>query len=330
MRLVGFVLALPLWWVAVVLAQAETQTDPAPETPLFAERVERTERSGDVQLSVKVDRTHAMVAELIRWQWIVDAPRGTMVRFPEFDSTDWTVIEVATIENVPMIDSQQRRWQREIVLESLEVATRSLPAVEVSYRLPGEQQDQTIRSESIEIEIRSVLATEEQPIEPRSIKGAVELPEPTNERGSAVWVIAILLVAALCLSGWWLYPRRRQPDYVELARRQVDAVESAFHQHSLSLAECYEHLSATLRTLMEVKLGIPATSASIDELQSMLIDIERSRGDELIVTTREFLETADRVRFGGQLPSESDSPFQSARELIRMVASDAPTPREGQ
>ncbi|MEE2935499.1 MAG: hypothetical protein VYA84_05835 [Planctomycetota bacterium] len=265
--------------------------------------IEQVQQCGAEILTLQIDRSAARVAEPIRVQLRFEAEPGTQVTDADFDQAleAWMVGGLQASADLPVDRSSLRQWQWEWSIESLQTGQRAIPPLVVTYQLPGQQQTQQIRTESVSLEIVSVLKAGDEPTKPRAIKGPAEIAKEVSQptRGWWSWIV---LAGVLFVIGIWRFKTgRRDVDAITKAKEHLAAVETAFRQREISVSDSYEHLADILRALVQNQWGLPVSAASSEELVLCLQQqFQAQEGTvEVIDRFREFLAQGDRVRFGG-------------------------------
>src|SRR5947207_2427778 len=93
-------------------------------------------RDGKVKLHVSADKTTVRVAERIRLQVEVDAPRGSRVELPKLSGRlgEFEVSKSARINDLPTKGgSATRRWVVSAVVETLKTGDLAIPPIQVQY-----------------------------------------------------------------------------------------------------------------------------------------------------------------------------------------------------
>ncbi len=312
-------------------ASAPRQAWGGVDRPLIAEPLVQIQTAASVRLRMQLDRSSAHVAEPIQLRLEFEAPRDTSVVLPEVQERlpTWLCQQFEVVRDLPVADGNDlRRWLWVGSIESLQTGKQTIPAIEVAYQLPDQEQAERISTEPVDVEILSVLEPDDQPTEPRSIKGPVALPPDEPAAGAASWWLMGLGSLLALAAGWFMYRRRPRPDPIALARERVAAVESAYQNQTLSLPEAYTHLSDCLRGLIQSQWRLSAMSLSTEELLATLNrQVESSsQVGAALASLKQFLESADRVRFGGSSVTGEDAfdAFDGARNLIEQLGNPQP------
>ena len=293
--------------------------------------MESTVQRGSVTLDLRLDRSSARVAETILVRLRLESEAGTIVNAPAFEDLmiPWLLIDQNSIEDVPGELPDRRQWSWTLRLEAYQTGTQLIPAIPIAYRLPGESVFREIRSNPIDFPIVSVLGDDDDPANPREIKGPDVIASEPESPPAIGWIAAVTLIALIIFSTI-IYRRRRQPDAVQYALQQIDAVQAAYDQETLSLEDSYQRLMLTLREFLQSRWHIPARAASTEELVRLLndragVNVQLSG---VIDGLREFMETGDRIRFAGDAFNSDASSrgtanrkhvFESVRELISQL-----------
>ncbi len=178
----------------------------------------------------------------------------------------------------------------------------------------------------VEIPGFTAVLTPPEPGTELELAGALELPQKSNR----IWWIAggaVAAVVAIVL----LLLRRRRSRGLSLQERTLGlltALGLELSSRRISVEEGIARLSDLVRGYLEERFGIPVSTrttpeflADLDREDSVLPDSER-------LFLREFLESADRVKFAALTPEAGlfEQALESARKLVE---STRPADSEG-
>ncbi|QDU89713.1 hypothetical protein Pla175_31080 [Pirellulimonas nuda] len=259
-------------------------------------------RRGPVTLRVSVDKQAAQVAEPVRLELEVRAPRGTLVELPRLPERlgAFEVRGRRLLRDLPAEgDAQGRLWVLRATLETLETGPQQVPALDaqVATGEPGATFE-TIRSEPIAVQITSVLEDRADPTKFRDIKDAVDLAAPSEPSGRwLVWTLAGAGVAAtLALTAVLLAKRRRGPSPSAWALGQIDDLRQLPADDRAGAEMIYDELIEVVREYFELEFGTPTRARTSAELLAAA-----AHGAELGQTPRRRLASlvsaADDVKF---------------------------------
>jgi hypothetical protein len=234
---------------------------------------------GPPNLSVRVDKSVAQVADPIRLVLEVDAPRGTRVELPKLTDKlgDFNVRSSNETKDVPAADgADSRRWRLEASLETIKTGQLTIPPLEVHYATEANATTfETLHSKPIEVRITSVLENRADPTKFRDIKETVDVPVP--ELHSYAWVgwtaagVGGAIVIALATLA--VVRRKRGPSPAEWALAAIADLEQLAISNSADAEAAYNEVVDVVREFFELEFDVPTLSR----------------------TTREFLAEATRV-----------------------------------
>ncbi len=284
-------------------------TPPAPSPVTVAAEVDTTRLTlGDtVTLTVRVD--HDPAVEPILPEARLDLPDG--IEQAGFARTTTPDPNGHTVERLVW---QLRAWQ---------VGRFTLPSVVVTY-LDADHQEQRTASRTIDIEVVSVRATEDEP--PRPMTDPV--PLPVNWRLVAMVAgFAVLLAAGLVagITAWRRRPRKQPPPPPPTPPDQV-ALEALLRlAHSDALAEgdaerVATRLSAITRHYLEHRLTFPALESTTREVEQWLTSCDEVT-TEMRATLLDLLFATDRVKFaqGWATVDELTAQIDRAKEAVTQL-----------
>lgn len=185
-----------------------------------------------------------------------------------------------------------------------------LPAVEYDSKdaTPQTSAARIIETDPLEIEVSSDLNNQTASLELlRPETQPVDLPD--DRRGSAVW-IAIVAVAISILAAAVAIYRKRQTLSVRLltpleqARFELQQLVQA-NWAKLDPKRYFVELTAIVRRYIERTTGVRAPEQTTEEFLRTIAS-DRIFSEDVQQRMREFLESADLVKFAGLQPSDKD------------------------
>ncbi len=293
----------------------------------------RNAQEDQVQLTVRLDRSEAVVGDPIKLVIDVTAPDGFDVEMPSWEDAigPFSIDDRYTPLDVP--EGNLRRWVHRYTLSTFESGELDFPEVEVKFTASGvdgiSQADETAScaTEPIPLKIHSVLGSGAGPEAHRDIRGAVDVPL----KRSWLWlwwslgIVCVLVIVAV----FFLY-RHRSIDTSEIqpelpphiwAQQELDRLfaDDLFAQSRIQ--EFYFRLSDIVRRYIERQFGLMAPERTTDEFLR-----EANQHDQLAKFHQEllsdFLRAADMVKFALYRPAseEGNAAGEAARTFILETA----------
>ena len=240
---------------------------------LLADQIVFESESDDVRITVQVDRQTAQIVEPIRLALTVTAPRGTMVELPTLDEmlATFQIRSVSTEADVPVSpESNRRRWQMTMELETLETGVQTIPPLRVQYRKPTATNDNrtsdltdpsgdtgSLSTEPIEIGIVSLVEDRADLTDFRDLKPVSAFDLPEEGKGSWLgWTAAVagFVVVGLAVAVW-IFRRRPRMTPADAAFEQITQLESQVDQ--LDQATIYDELALIVNRFLALEFDEP-------------------------------------------------------------------------
>lgn len=288
---------------------------------------------GSCDVSTHVDRTSAQIAERIKLTLEVRSPAGVQVSFPAKPDRlgEFQVVAVHDILDIPS-DSGGRLSTRVYELECLISGEQTIPAVSLSLldSNEGDVQPKTIQSQPVAIAIRSLLEGQTDLHQFRDIKGIVPLDPPATRNFIGVAVAAGFgaLLAGLGLA--WVVMRRRRSSLspAAWALHELELLENHSDVETVDIQSFYTQLTNIVRVYVEDEFRIAASRLTTAEFFDRAQQ-SKSLDPCHVALLREFLDTADMVKFAGLLPDRQAfaAACSKARQFVEESSATA-TPQE--
>jgi len=278
----------------------------------------------------------AWVGDPITIELRVETPEEYVVRFP--GAEDLGELEVRGIETSDPRPGAEGGlvWRQTVTAESLASGVIEIPVLVVKYARKPEQADaepiydHELATESLGVEVRSALTTQDSVFEPRDITGVLRPPREPLSPWTWAAIAGALLIGALAVAVFvaWLKRRAQRPAPPILpevwALRALAQLEAADLISSGQAKEFYYRLSEIVRVYIELKFGLAAPEMTTEEFLGALA---RDRGavpydaDRL----RDFLQACDLVKYAAFRPRQEDSAqaLGTARAFIDATAAAA-------
>jgi hypothetical protein len=187
---------------------------------------------GPVQVTARLDKGTARVAEPIQLVLEVEAPRGTRIELPAKVSRlgDFEVRHSERTNDIPSATGADKRgWILRTTLESIKTGDLSVPPLDVHYTLDATSSTfKTLSTAPIQVRITSVLENRADPMRFRDIKQTVEVPVPeTASRSWIAWTCGgvVAATAGLLLVAAAVKRRRRGPSPAVWALDSIEELE---------------------------------------------------------------------------------------------------------
>src|SRR5262245_1140736 len=284
--------------------------------------IERTAEKGPVKLLIHVSPREPRLSDLLQMDVRVEAPAGVDVKPPAFGQAVGDFLVRDYTERPP--ESGARRFHYE--LEPAHAGKHSIRSVAIEFvdKRPGSEQGgkpALVESEPLEINVTSELEGEVPSL--AKLEPMVP-PQPVSQTTALGWIAAAGALGVLAVLAYVLIRRRTQRP-VEPRRQTPEEVAHAALAQLLAenlparglIKEFYLRLTGIVRQYVEDTTGIRAPEQTTEEFLRNI----RSRAvfpPERSVRLADFLESADLVKYAGQLPDEGqiDQAVARAHEFV--------------
>lgn len=288
------------------------------EAPAY--EIDRTVTRGPVDLRVAASRDTISIAERLELLVEARADSGWVVELPAFGDKlqDFGIVDYAT--DPPRLGTDGRVVSRRTYeLEPFLSGRYTIPPMTVAFREEGDTIVHRVESDTLRVEVTSVLSADSTALELREIAGPAEVPADRR------WLIAIPAALAAIAVGALLWRRRR--GRAAAAGRMVPAHERAFARLERLLAEGlveqgrYAEFAAAisdiLRLYIEERFGLRAPERTTEEFLAEAAGGLAVREEQKRILG-EFLTWVDLVKFAALEPSQQDvqRTFDTCRDFI--------------
>lgn len=323
-------------------SQKSESKEPAAEAS--GEPLTRVTEKGPVKATVSVEPAAPRLGDALTLTLTVEAEPGVEVELPAFGEAlgRFSIIDFTPRrEQAPSREGGAPKtiWSQRYTLQAAMSGRQRIPSLRIEYvdSRPGQAGDagpaeaRELLTESIPLEIASVLPEGENAAELRPPRPALQPPSYSRFDRAWPWLLGVL-VAILAVVGfvlWRRHARRRiRITAYDKAMARLAKLESRGLPGAEDADAWYVELSGIVRRYLEDRFGLRAPELTTEEF---LREAQRSR--ELSKEHRgllsSFLEGCDRVKFAGYRPgvNESRDALASARQFLsetRLVAEDAP------
>lgn len=270
---------------------------------------------GEVRLSDEPSLTLTVLSE-----------PGILVTMPPFGESVGEFLIRDYHEPPPAIEADREVIRQVYTLEPTQAGTLTIDPITVRFqdnRADGGGQEYSVESEALNVDVGTVVGEAAPSLEDlKPSTGPVELP--ASGPPIWVWIAASLIVLAL-LAVIWLRRRRHDQSRAEqvltprqLAQRELNQIVSR-RLDETDLKVFYVEVTGVVRRYIERTTGVRAAEQTTEEfLREILtgtffLQEEQSR-------LRQFLESADLVKFAGHRPAPEDvrASIKRAREFIQL------------
>jgi hypothetical protein len=310
--------------LAVVLAGCARAERPGEQKPQAAAKsVRSVVRRGPVQLGVTVEPSPARLSDEPKLTVRLEYEPGVEVRKPRFGQSLGDFVIRDFREPLPRVDQGRQVIEQIYTLEptrSGKLAVFPIAVTFVDKRPVGDGREHKLETEGLTVEIASVVATEAPSLaQLRPAAAPVELPA---ERLAAVWwAVAALAVVVVLIVAWRVVRRRRVAQERALSPRELAERELARLIEAdwarRDVKQFYVELTGLVRRYIERTNGIRAPEQTTQEFLAEIARRHDFPGEEA-QRLRDFLESADLVKFAAHEPRESDTE-ESLRRARRFV-----------
>lgn len=301
---------------AIALSGCQRQPEAAPDDAAKHARSE-VER-GPIRVTVEVQPVRPRLSDSPTLTLTIDHEEGVVVEPPQFGTMIGRFAIRDVQEPLPKTNEGRVIIQQIYTLEATEPGRLRIDPIAVTFtdrREKGANRPETIETEPLVIEVTSVLGDKTP-----SLTDLRPSSEPVSlDSHSLAWVWAIAAIAlALVAAKMWrrrrIVPQRAPVVKIltpaELAMAELDEL-AASGLAATDIKEFYIRLTAIVRRYIERTTGIRAPEQTTEEF---LREISRTKafGMDEAARLRDFLESADLVKFAAHRPNSDD-----AEESIR-------------
>jgi hypothetical protein len=294
--------------------------------------IERTARKGPVTLFVRVRPREPRLSDLVQMDVRVEYPSGVEIKPPAFGQAVGDFLIRDYSERSPEHGTAGAR-QFHYELEPAHAGKHLIRSVAIEFVDKRTVSDRTgtpalVETDPLEVNVTSELGGEApslarlQPMVP---------PQGVPRTGALGWVAAAGAAGALAVVGYRAL-RRRTRRAVEPRRQTAEEIAHAALARLLAedlpgrglLKEFYVRLTGIVRHYVEDTTGIRAPEQTTEEF---LRDIRSGAvfPPDRSVRLADFLESADLVKYAGQLPQQEqiDQAIARAHEFVNLAPASA-------
>jgi hypothetical protein len=325
--------ALLAWLLLLTtLAGCGTQSATPPDDATANHARSQVER-GPVRVTAEVQPVRPRLSDSPTLTLTLDYEEGVTVEKPLFGVSigKFTIRDLR--EPLPKTDNGRVILQQIYTLEPTEAGRLRIDPIAVTFadrRPQGDNAEHSIETESLSIEVSSLLGDKTPTLGDLHPPAApITLPSGSS---AWLWAIGVLALIAVAAMAW---RRRRRPHAKagalkmniltseDLANMELDKLIASGLATS-DIKQFYIELTAIVRRYIERTTGIRAPEQTTEEF---LREISRTQTFELDVRARlrDFLETADLVKFATHRPTSEDVD-ESVRRARLFIGTKKPAP----
>lgn len=279
---------------------------------------------GPVRVTVKVSPHPARLSDEPELRLIIDAQAGVDVKKPPFGEALGEFVIRNFRSELPKVSGDRVIHETVYTLEPMRTGQLQIDPITVRFtdnRPDGDGKDHTVETEALAIEVTSVLDSEAPSLDQlHGFAPPVELPP--DRIWWQFWVLGAVLMIGGAAGLYWQWRRRRvvaeeqrfTPQ--ELAWLELERILEAGLIDS-DIKEFYVELTGVVRRYIERSTGVHAPEQTTEEFLREIQGSEKfdvgERG-----RLRDFLESADLVKFAAHQPQTGDieQTFELAKRFI--------------
>ena len=302
--------AFPCVWLLVAFV---TIPGCSPKPNLSAARPARSEAEcGPVRVTAEVQPSKASLSDELTLTLTIDYQQGVAVTKPPFGSTlgGFDIRDVR--ELLPTISNGRETIRQIYTLDPTDTGTLRIDPISVAFtdrRRNGDGHAHTVQTEPLSLEITSLVGSTVASLD--NLRPPAGPLEVLSRVSPWLWGLLAVGVAAMA-AAWWFWRRRRREKAAaavilspeEIANLGLDQlVASGLADRDIK--QFYVELTNIVRRYIERTTGVCAPEQTTEEF---LREISRTHtfGRDECGRLRDFLESADLVKFAAHRPRAAD------------------------
>jgi len=292
---------------------------------------------GPVKVTAEVQPAKARLSDEPVLTLTIEYEQGVQVEKPPFGATMGSFAVRDFHEPLPKIHNGREIIQQVYSLEPMQTGKLLIDPISVTFidlRPKGDEKTHTVQTEALTVDISSMVGDSAPSLANlRPATGPLDLP---SHWSLLAWSIAFVCIV-LAIIGWLLWRRYKSKQAVaeivlspeEQARLELEKLAQSGLAET-DVVQFYVELTAIVRRYIERTTGIRAPEQTTEEFLreiSRANTFNRETSDRL----RNFLESADLVKFAAHRPRQEDieESFSRARIFIGLKSQEpAHEPRE--
>ncbi len=309
--------------------------DPQPSSPQKNPARSEVER-GPVKLTAEVQPAKARLSDEPVLTLTIDYEPGVQVEKPPFGASMGSFLVRDFHEPLTKTRNGREIMQQVYTLEPIETGRLLIDPINVTFidlRPNGDEKTHTLQTEALSVEISSMLGDSSASLaDLRPQAGPLDLPAHWSVLGWSIVIICILFA----IIGWLTrrhFKRKQAAAEVvlspeELARMELEKLAQS-RLAETDLVQFYVELTAVVRRYIERTTGVRAPEQTTEEFLreiSQANTFDRDTNERL----RNFLESADLVKFAAYRPRQEDVEESFSRAKIFIGLKPQGTTRQAQ
>lgn len=321
----------PIVLLVMALLGCGTQEAAKPKTPA-APRVARTKvERGPVIVTVEVSPEPARLSDEPTLTLTIDHEQGVEVEMPPFGESIGNFIIRDFREPLPESRDQRQVVRQIYTLEPTTTGALQIDPMTITFndtRPHGDGQSHTVETEALTLNVLSVVASDAPSLaDLEGFAALVDLPPSRAWIGWSIGVATVLLVGVAVAVAFIARRRRNEVEKQltprELADRELDELWRDKTSRE-DVKVFYVRLTAIVRNYIEGTTGVRAPEQTTEEFLREIGAGERFSQEER-QRLKEFLESADLVKFARYRPQSSDvdESYHRARRFVGLAEGEA-------
>ncbi len=265
-----------------------------------------------VSAKAYVDKTAIYIGDKIRYTISVSSKEGIEIEFPK---PEGGIAQFAVRETGV---SKYSQWA---ILTIYKTGKQSIAGQEVKVKPKGARQWTSLKTNAVDIEVKSLLAENPKATDIRDIKGVLQV-----SRNPLLTIILIILAAALIAPGAYFLAKKylfegqeRLPPKTadELAYEELERIKMSALLYEGRVKEYYFRLSTCVRHYIENRFSIRAPEMTLEEFLAAVGD-SRNLSEPQKDLLKDFLGSCDMVKFAKYSASrkEAEASFDFAKRFV--------------
>jgi hypothetical protein len=273
-----------------------------------------------VTLTADTDKTSVSIGDKVRYRIKVRTDKDMKIKFPDFGENlaEFAIRDFGSSKGGFFGSKTLMQWYE---LDIYETGKFTIPPAVIKYRRSDKEQWNEAVSDSIEIEVLSLLDNNGEKGDIRDIKGPVSLLNLTY-----VYIILAMIAVTIVMSLIIILLKKRRKSEKTLTPSRpaheiaYEALKELLNRNYLKagkVQEYYFEMSNIVRHYIENRFHLKAPEMTTEEFLLTLNNSEVLNPAQKGIM-REFLSHCDMVKFAKYLPDdkEIESSYDSAKKFV--------------